>query len=108
MIELGQFESRHEEFAKQNAHVVVASLEDSETAQKTQTEFPHLVVLADHNRNLANAAEVIHGQSTPEGGDTSAPTTIIMGPDGKVRWIYRSPAAIARLSPDEVLRAIED
>lgn len=108
MIELGQLERRHEDFAKRKARVIVASLEDLETARQTQAQFPHLVVLADHDRNLANAAEVIHPRTTPAGGDTSAPSTMIIGPDGTVRWLYRSPAAIARLSPDEVLRAIAD
>ncbi|MGH7134333.1 MAG: redoxin domain-containing protein [Pirellulales bacterium] len=106
MIELGQLERRHEDFAKRNARVVVASLEEPEAARKTQAQFPHVVVLADHDRNLANAAEVIHARSTPEGGDTSAPTTIIIGPDGNVRWLYRPSAAIVRNSPDELLRAL--
>jgi peroxiredoxin len=67
-----------------------------------------LLVLADHDRGLSNAAEVIHPKSTPEGGDTSAPTTILIDQKGIVRWLYRSPSAIARLSPDDVLQAIRD
>ncbi len=106
MIELGQLERHHEEFAKQDARVVVASLEGSEEARQTQADFPHLLVLADNNRKLANAAGVIHERSTPEGGDTSAPTTVIIDQRGIVRWLYRSPSAIARLAPYEVVRAV--
>ena len=106
MIELGQLERRHADFARSNARVVVSSIEDLEDARQTQTDFPDLVVLADHDRGLSNVAEVIHAKSTPEGGDTSAPTTIIVDSSGIVRWLYRSPSAIARLSPDEVLAAI--
>lgn len=106
MIELGQLERRHEEFAKQNARVVVASLDGPEEARQTQADFPHLLVLADSDRKLADAAAVIHEQSAPKGGDTSAPTTIVVDESGVVRWLYRSPAVIARLTPDEVLRAV--
>ena len=106
MIELGQLERRHADFARHNARIIVSSIEGPEDAQQTQADFPHLVVLADQDRGLSNVAEVIHAKSTPEGGDTSAPTTILIDQSGIVRWLYRSPSAIARLSPDEVLRAI--
>lgn len=106
MVELGQLERHHEAFAKQNARVVVASLEGTEEARQTQADFPHLLVLSDHDRHLASAAEVIHERSTPEGGDTSAPTTVIIDQSGVVRWLYRPPSAIARLAPNELLRAV--
>ena len=106
MIELGQLERRHADFAKSNARVVVSSIEDLEDAKQTQTGFPHLIVLADQDRGLSKVAEVIHAKSTPQGGDTSAPTTIIIDSGGIVRWLYRSPSAIARLTPDELLKAI--
>jgi hypothetical protein len=35
------------------------------------------------------------------------PTTILADRHGTVRWLYRSPEVIVRLSPDDVLRAIE-
>lgn len=106
MIELGQLERRHADFTNSNARIVVSSIEDADEAKQTQTDFPHLIVLADQDRGLAKVAEVIHAKSTPQGGDTSAPTTIIIDATGVVRWLYRSPSAVARLAPDEVLRAI--
>ncbi len=106
MIELGQLERRHEDFARQNARVIVVSLDDFDDARQTQADFPHLLVLADHERGLCNAVEVIHPHAAPDGGDAAVPTTILVDRDGTVRWLYRSRQVIARLSPDEVLQAI--
>ncbi len=107
MTELGQLERREADFARRKARVVVSSIEGPEEAQQTQTDFPHLLVLADEERGLSNVAQLIHPHSAPEGGDTSAPTTIIVDERRIVRWLYRSPSAIARLSPDEVLEALD-
>jgi peroxiredoxin len=106
MIELGQLERRHEDFARHKARVVVVSLEGLEDARQTQADFPHLIVLTDDARGLSEAAGLIHTHSSPSGGDTSAPTTILVDPSGEVRWLYRPPSAIARLSADEVLQAV--
>jgi alkyl hydroperoxide reductase subunit AhpC len=108
MIELGELERRHEDFARRNARVIVVSIEGATEAQQTQADFPHLLVLGDQERGLSNAAGLIHPHSAPGGGDTSAPTTILVDRRGIVRWLYRPPAAISRLSPDEVLQAVDD
>lgn len=108
MIELGQLERRHEDFARRNVRVIVISVEGADEARQTQADFPHLVVLSDHDHGLSDAAGLIHANSAPDGGVTSAPTTILVDRHGVVRWLYRSPAAIARLSPDEVLAAIDE
>lgn len=107
MIELVELERRHEDFARRQTRVIAISLEGRDEARQTQADFPHLLVLADADRNLANAAEVIHPNSGHDGGDTTAPTTIIVDGDGTVRWLYRPPRATERLSPDELLEAID-
>jgi peroxiredoxin len=107
MIELGQLERRHEDFVRRNTRVIVVSLEGLDDAQKTQADFPHLLVLADHERGLSEAVELIHAHSAPDGSDTSTPTTILVDQHGTVCWLYRSGEVIARLSPDEVLQAID-
>ncbi|HEV3166690.1 MAG TPA: redoxin domain-containing protein [Isosphaeraceae bacterium] len=107
MTELVQLERRHEDFARRNTRVLVASMEDPELAKKTQADFPHLAVLADQNRNLSAAAALIHPHASPDGSDADAPTTILVDRYGKVRWLYRSPIVIARLSPEDVLQAID-
>ena len=106
MIELGQLERRHAEFDRRGVRLVVVSIETPEDSHKTQADFPHLRVLADHDRALANAAGMIHENSGPGGSATSAPTTILVDRSGIVRWLYRPPSAVSRLSPDEVLDAI--
>jgi peroxiredoxin len=107
MIELGQLERRHEDFARRHTRVIAVSVEEPEEARKTQADFPHLVVLADHGRGLSEAAGLVHAGSAPDGGDTATPTTIIVDRHGTVRWLYRSAEVLARLSPDEVLQALD-
>jgi alkyl hydroperoxide reductase subunit AhpC len=107
MTELVQLERRHEDFAKRNARVLVVSVEGLDDARKTQADFPHLLVLSDQARSLSEAADLIHPHAAPDGSDADVPTTIIVDRFGTVRWLYRSPAVIARLSPDDVLQAID-
>lgn len=107
MIELGQLERRHEDFARRNTRVIVVSVEGIDDATKTQHDFPHLLVLADQGQGLSEAAGLIHPHSAPDGRDTAAPTTILVDRHGKPCWLYRSGEVIARLSPDEVLQAID-
>ena len=108
MIELGQLERRHEDFARRDTRVIAVSVEGTEDARKTQEEFPHLLVLADEGRGLSDAAQLIHPRAGPGGKDIDAPTTILVDRHGTVRWLYRSPEIIARLSPGEVLQAVEE
>ncbi|HEY7423062.1 MAG TPA: hypothetical protein VH682_02360 [Gemmataceae bacterium] len=107
MIELVQLERRHEDFARRNTRVIVVSLEGYDDAQKTQHDFPHLLVLADKGQGLSNEAGLIHPHAAPDGSDADAPTTILVDRHGKTRWVYRSGAVIARLSPDELLQQID-
>jgi len=107
MIELGQLERHHEDFARRNARVIVVSVEGTDDAKKTQTQFPHLLVLADQGKGLSRAAELLHANAGWDGSDVDAPTTILVDRQGAVRWFYRPPEVIARLSPEDVLQAID-
>lgn len=107
MIELGQLEAAHPEFEKRQARVIAVSLEDVEAARQTQADFPHLTILADADRKLADALDVIHHNSAPGGGDTTAPTTLIVDRQGIVRWTFRPDRFLERLSPGDVLAALE-
>ena len=89
MIELGQLERRHEDFARRNILQIVISMEGLGLAKKTQADFPHLVVLADEGRGLSIAAALVHAHAKPDGADIDAPTTILVDQKGIVRWIYR-------------------
>jgi peroxiredoxin len=107
MVELGQLEKHFNEFEKRGVRLVVSSIEGPAEAQQTQAEFPHLVVLNDSARSLANAAEVIHARSSPTGDDTSAPTTILVDSQGRVRWVFRPGRHIERISVPDLLAAID-
>jgi alkyl hydroperoxide reductase subunit AhpC len=107
MIELGQLERRHEDFARRNTRVIAISMEGTDEAEQTQADFPHLVVLADRGRGLSEAAGIVHPGAARDGSDADAPTTILVDRHSTVRWLYRPRAIIVRLSPDELLQAIE-
>jgi peroxiredoxin len=107
MIELGQLERRHADFSQRHTRVIAISMEGADDAQQTQAKFQHLVILADQGRGLSEAAGLVHAHAAPDGSDIDVPTTILVDRSGTVHWIYRSPQVIARLSPDEVLQAID-
>jgi peroxiredoxin len=107
MIELGQLEAHAPEFDKRKVRMVVISVENPEAARATQADFPHLAVVSDAGRNLSEAVDVLHRHSAPGGGDTAAPTTILIDGHGTVRWVFRSENVFSRLSPAQVLAAID-
>ncbi len=108
MTELVQLERRHDDFPKRNTRVIVVSLEGLDDVRKTQADVPHLTVLSDQARSLSEAAGLIHPHAAPDGSDADMPTTMLVDRQGTVRWLYRSPEVIARLSPDDVVRAIDE
>ncbi len=108
MTELGELEQHHAEFAKRNTRLVVVSLEGPKEASKTQADFPHLVVVADAGKGLSSVADAIHEKSDPHhNADTSAPATLLVDRQGTVRWEFRPTRFFTRLSPDELLAAID-
>ena len=107
MIELGELEKQHAEFAKRNARIIAVSLDGQDQAKETQAKFPHLTVVADAKRALVNAVVVLHEHANPNGDDAAAPTTILIDRKGEVKWLYRSDRVITRLSPEELLSAVD-
>ena len=107
MIELGGLEAHHADLAQRNARIVVVSLEGPEQAMQTQADFPHLRVVSDPEGKLAGAVEVIHKHSAPGGGDTSAPTTILIDRQGQVRWLFRPDRITVRLAVPDLLAAVD-
>jgi|SRR4051812_33436913 len=107
MVELGQLEGQHEAFDKRGMRIVAVSLEGLEEAKVTQADFPHLLVLSDAKRGLANAVHAVHAGAGPEGSDTGMPTTLLVDEHGIVRWIFRPDTFIGRLSPAEVLAGVD-
>jgi peroxiredoxin len=107
MVELGQLEKHHDEFAKRNIKVVAISNDDPPTAAATQADFPHLVIVADTQQHLAKAMQVIHPGAGPGQTDTNAPTTFLIDCAGTVRWLFRPGQVIARLSAEQLLNEID-
>ena len=107
MIELGELEKNRREFEKRDIKVVVVSLEGPEDAKATQADFPHLAVVSDEARKLSEAVDVIHRHSDPGGGDTAAPTTLLIDGSGTVRWTFRPGRVFDRLAPAQLLAAVD-
>lgn len=107
MTELGQLEASWQEFDKRKVRVIAVSLEDRQAAEATQADFPHLTIVSDADRKLAKALALIHRDSNPHGGDTTAPTTILVDGDGIVRWVFRPDRVLTRLTPQQVLAAVD-
>jgi peroxiredoxin len=107
MMELGELEARHADFVRRTVRIVAISLDGREDAEKTQSDFPHLVVVSDADKGIATALDLIHPHASPDGGDTLVPTTMLIDREGIVRWLYRPERYIMRLSPAELLAAID-
>lgn len=106
MTQLRELEAHHSEFATVGATPVVVSIEDLETAQQTQRDFPHLVVMSDRDRELADAVDVINKGFGPEGQDSAAPTLLILDGNGTVQWLHRPTRFIARPSASDLAAEI--
>jgi peroxiredoxin len=107
MVELGELEARHDDFAKRNVRIVAISNDDPATARDTQADFRHLKIASDADQNMAKALQVVQSGVGPQHSDTNAPTTILVDGDGTVRWLFRPDYFIVRLSPDDFLAAID-
>lgn len=108
MTELGQLEDRFPEFAGRKVRIVAVTLEDQSDAEIAQKEFPHLTVVSDQQQKLAGAVQAIHRGANPYGGDAAAPTTLLIDGSGTVQWTFRPERYIIRLSPDELLAAVDE
>ncbi len=108
MVELGQLEKHHQQFSKRDVRVVVISNDKQSTAQATQADFPHLIVLSDADQSMAKAVQVIQSGAGPTGDDTNAPTTFLVDGIGNVCRMLRPQRFLARYSPEEVLAAIDE
>ena|SRR5437763_15658339 len=107
MVELGELERRHEDFDRRNVRVYAISPDDLPGAQVVQKDFPHLKIVSDSKMDVARAIGTVHPGAGHGGGDTNAPTTILVDGKGTVRWLERRGNFFERIPPDEVLAAID-
>ena len=110
MIELGELESHFQEFKnkKSPVNIVAISMDVRADAQKSQQQFPHLTVVADTDRSMCQTLGVMHPGAGPGGEDAVAPTTILVDGKGTVRWLFRPDRFLKRLSPAQLLAAIDE
>jgi len=107
MLELGQLDKRHADFAKWKVQIVAISNDNLEDSKWTQEKFPRLTIVSDHEIKVADALRVIHKGANPSGGDANAPTTFLVDGTGLLRWFYRPDRIINRLTPDELLAEVD-
>jgi peroxiredoxin len=102
MTELGELDSQFQEFKKGKipVEIVAISTDKREDAKESQTKFPHLKVVADTDQKMCQALKVMDGE------DKAAPTTILVDGQGKVCWLFRPDRFLDRLSPTQLLDAI--
>jgi peroxiredoxin len=107
MVELGQLEARHADFQQRNIRLVAISQDDLENSKKTQEKFPHLQIVSDADHKIADALATTDPAHSHGGQQTNSPTTFLVDGDGSVRWIFRADRFLVRLSPDELLSAVD-
>jgi peroxiredoxin len=108
MVELGQLESRHQDFAARSTQIVAVSLDNQEDTAKTASKFPNLVLVSDAQGSLSGAVEVIGPHRGPDGKETLSPTTLLIDRKGEVRWVFRPDRYIERLKAEEVLARVDE
>jgi peroxiredoxin len=86
----------------------VASVDNQADAQETQADFPHLTIVADPERSLCTAFQVIHAGAGPNKEDIAGPTTFLIDRAGAVRWVFRPDRFISRLTPAQLLAAVDE
>ena len=92
---------------KNPVEIVAISTDNREDAQKSQTQFPHLKVVADTDQKMCQTLNVMHPGAGSGGKDPAAPTTILVDGQGTVRWLFRPDRFLERLSPAQLLAAID-
>jgi peroxiredoxin len=86
---------------------MAVSNDKPDVAQKTQADFPHLIVVSDAQQNLAKAVDVIHPRMGPNGEDTNVATTFLVDGKGNVKKVLRPDRFITRFTPQELAAAID-
>ena len=108
--ELGETARLKPEFDKRNVKVIGLSVDPvdshkkwSDDIKETQGYAPNYPIIADPERKVANAYDMIH----PNALDTlTVRSVFVIGPDKKVKLTLTYPASTGR-NFDEILRAID-
>src|SRR5579862_9873545 len=107
MQELGELDRRHEDFTQRGLRVVAVSVDGLDDTAKMQQRFPHLIVLGDPQHSLTDAVHALHVGAGPALSDIATPTTFLLDAQATVRWTFRADRLMVRLTPDQLLSAID-
>lgn len=108
--ELGRTASLSEEFKKRNVKVIALSVDSLEAhtgwindindTQNVEVNFP---LIADENREIAEAYDMIHPNASEK---TTVRSLFVIGPDKKIKLMITYPASTGR-NFQEILRVID-
>jgi alkyl hydroperoxide reductase subunit AhpC len=108
--ELGKTASLKDEFAKRNVKVIALSVDSVESHKKwindineTQDVEVTFPIIADENREIAEAYDMIHPNASV---NATVRSLFIIGPDKKIKLIITYPASTGR-NFQEILRVID-
>jgi alkyl hydroperoxide reductase subunit AhpC len=108
--ELGKTASLKDEFAKRNVKVIALSVDSVESHKKwindineTQNVEVTFPIIADENREIAKAYDMIHPNASL---NATIRSLFIIGPDKKIKLIITYPASTGR-NFQEILRVID-
>ena len=108
--ELGKTASLKDEFAKRNVKVIALSVDSVESHKKwindineTQDVEVTFPIIADENREIAEAYDMIHPNASL---NATIRSLFIIGPDKKIKLIITYPASTGR-NFQEILRVID-
>ena len=108
--ELGKTASLKDEFAKRNVKVIALSVDSVESHKKwindineTQNVEVTFPIIADENREIAEAYDMIHPNASL---NATIRSLFIIGPDKKIKLIITYPASTGR-NFQEILRVID-
>jgi len=105
--ELGQLNEHFANFASRGLRIVAVSVDNREDTDRMQQQFPQLILLADPERKMTDAFQAMHKGAGPGHSDVAAPTTVLLDKTGHVQWYFRPDRVIERLTPDQLLTAVQ-
>jgi peroxiredoxin len=85
--------------------ISVDSVEDNrKVVEKLGLGFP---ILSDSDRATITAYGLLHEGASIDGGNIARPATLLIGPDGRVRWRNLTENWRVRVRPDAVIDAVQ-
>lgn len=102
------FERRLADFRARNAQVVAISVDSNEESRKLcERQGYTFPILSDAKAETIRAYGVLHPHAGEDGRDIARPAEFLVDRTGTIRWVNLTESILARLHPDQALRAID-